>query len=147
LGEKGLRMAYEECVGTRESFESKNVVSLAEIHKLISQPWFADGINLTALVSNMSNKILMNSKIKKKLFHILLIKELFSLPACDCKTFKKIVSRKANEITASSMPPHPLFGHPSALIYLLRLLALGLDKSTHEPLTDHFESDPLPLSG
>jgi hypothetical protein len=74
LGERGLQREYEACVGTRESFEGKNVVSLAEIHRVLSQEWFREGINLTALVSNMSNKILMNSKIKKKLFHLLLIR-------------------------------------------------------------------------
>lgn len=68
----------------------------------------------------------MNSKIKKKLFHLLLIKELFGLPLLDCKDFKKMVSRKANEITSSKLPNHSLFQHPSALIYLLRLLAEGL---------------------
>lgn len=96
LAELGLKQTYEDCVGTRESFESKNVVSLAEIHKVITQDWFRENINLTALVSNMSNKILMNSKIKKKLFHLLLIKELFTLPSLDVKEFKKQVSRKAN---------------------------------------------------
>jgi hypothetical protein len=70
-------------VGTRESFEGKNVVSLAEIYRVMSQPWFAATINLPALVSNMSNKILMNSKIKKKLFHLLLVKDLFAIPLDD----------------------------------------------------------------
>jgi hypothetical protein len=63
---------------------------------VLSQEWFREGINLTALVSNMSNKILMNSKIKKKLFHLLLIRELFSLPRHDAKEFKKLVSRRAS---------------------------------------------------
>jgi len=62
----------------------------------MSQEWFNQGINMTALVSNMSNKILMNSKIKKKLFHLLLIKELFAIPLQDAREFKKQVSKKAN---------------------------------------------------
>lgn len=70
-------------MGTRESFEGKNVVSLAEIYRVMSQSWFAQSINLPALISNMSNKILMNSKIKKKLFHLLLVRELFAIPLED----------------------------------------------------------------
>lgn len=87
----------------------------------------------------------MNSKIKKKLFHLLLIKELFSLPHLDVKEFKKQVSRKANEITISQLPNHLLFSHPSALIYLLRLLAQGLEKANNETLIDHLESNQLPF--
>ena len=51
----------------------------------MSQPWFRESINITMLLSNMSNKILMNSKIKKKLFHLLLIKELFAIPLADSR--------------------------------------------------------------
>lgn len=96
LSEVGLRSEYEACVGTRESFEGKNVVSLAEIYRVMSQPWFATAINLPALLSNMSNKILMNSKIKKKLFHLLLVRGLFAIPLHDPRQFKKLVSRHAN---------------------------------------------------
>jgi PIN domain nuclease of toxin-antitoxin system len=92
-------------VGTREGFEGKNVVSLAEIHKVMSQEWFSKGINLAALVSSMSNKILMNSKIKKKLFHLLLIKELFTIPVDDAREFKKMVSKKSSLIRNSSCLP------------------------------------------
>jgi hypothetical protein len=126
LSERGLRKEYEACVGTRESFEGKNVVSLAEIHRVMSQEWFSDGINLAALVSSMSNKILMNSKIKKKLFHLLLIRELFTIPLQDPREFKKQVSKKANEVAESKLPDDPLFNFPSALIYLLHLFAEGL---------------------
>ena len=49
----------------------------------MSQGWFRESINIDVLLSNMSNKILMNSKIKKKLFHLLLIKELFIIPLQD----------------------------------------------------------------
>lgn len=93
----------------------------------------------------MSNKILMNSKIKKKLFHLLLIRDLFQLPSQDCKDFKKMVSRRAGEITNSRLPTHSLLNHPSALIYLLRLFADGLGKANNETLTDHLESDQLPI--
>ncbi len=79
LSEIGCQRYYEECVGTRKSFEGKNVVSLTQIHKLMSQTWFKKYINIDVLISNMSNKILMNSKIKKKLFHLLLAKKLFEI--------------------------------------------------------------------
>ncbi len=113
-------------MGTRESFEGKNVVSLAEIYKVLSQEWFIESINLGALVSNMSNKILMNSKIKKKLFHLLLVKELFTISLEEGREFKKIVSKRACEISQSKLPTDILFDFPSALIYLLNLFANGL---------------------
>ena len=74
-----------------------------------------------ALSSNMSNKILMNSKIKKKLFHLLLIREIFNVPRTDQREFKKLVSKLANDVSHSKLPNDPLFDHPSALIYLLSL--------------------------
>ena len=74
-----------------------------------------------ALSSNMSNKILMNSKIKKKLFHLLLIREIFNVPRTDQREFKKLVSKLANDVSNSKLPNDPLFDHPSALIYLLSL--------------------------
>jgi hypothetical protein len=92
----------------------------------MSQEWFSDGINLAALVSSMSNKILMNSKIKKKLFHLLLIRELFTIPLQDPREFKKQVSKKANEVSESKLPDDQLFNFPSALIYLLHIFAEGL---------------------
>ena len=69
----------------------------------------------------------MNSKIKKKLFHLLLIRELFALPLEDPKEFKKLVSKKASEVSQSRLPDDPLFAYPSALIYLLRLFSKALD--------------------
>lgn len=74
----------------------------------------------------MSNKILMNSKIKKKLFHLLLVRDLFAIPLDDPREFKKLVSRHANEVAQSRLPSDPLFDYPSALIYLLSLFADGL---------------------
>jgi hypothetical protein len=69
----------------------------------------------------MSNKILMNSKIKKKLFHLLLIRDLLLLPRQDPREFKKMVSKLANDVAHSRLPNDPLFSFPSALIYLLSL--------------------------
>lgn len=49
-----------------------------------------NNINLVALASNMSNKILMNSKIKKSFFHLLLIRELFFIPTWRPQRIQKI---------------------------------------------------------
>jgi hypothetical protein len=68
----------------------------------------------------------MNSKIKKKLFHLLIIRELFTIPVEDVREFKKQVSRKANEVSESKPPSDDLFNFPSALIYLLHIFAWGL---------------------
>jgi hypothetical protein len=70
LNDIGLRELYEQCVGTRELFEGKNVVSLAVLHQLISQPWFTEAVDRDALLASVCSKILVNSKIKKKLFHL-----------------------------------------------------------------------------
>jgi len=52
------------------------------------------------LEANISNKILMNSKIKKKLFHIKVAKVLLNSDTVDPKIYKKNVSRSANKIAA-----------------------------------------------
>jgi hypothetical protein len=85
----------------------------------------------------MSNKILMNSKIKKKLFHLLLIRELFSIPLEDPREFKKIVSKRASEVSQSHLPTDALFDYPSALIYLLSLFADGLS-ATEKPAEERY---------
>jgi hypothetical protein len=65
----------------------------------------------------------MNSKIKKKLFHLLLIRELFTIPLHDAREFKKMVSKKANEVSESNLPNDELFSFPSGLIYLLHIFS------------------------
>jgi len=47
-------------------------VSLDMIFNLTREPWFERNINKNQVLINISNKILMNSKIKKKLFHLLI---------------------------------------------------------------------------
>lgn len=78
---------------------------------------------MLGLMCSMSNKILMNSKIKKKLFHLLLIRELFTIPLHDAREFKKMVSKKANEVSESNLPNDELFSFPSGLIYLLHIFS------------------------
>ena len=110
----------------------------------MSQQWFGEGINFPALVSNISNKILMNSKIKKKLFHLLLVRELFSIPLENAREFKKLVSRRANEVAQSHLPDDPLFAYPSALIYLLSLLAERLIEPQNGPRPVLLSSEEIP---
>ena len=70
LNELGLRGLYEKCVGSREFFETKNVVSLSVLHKLLSQGWFEQQVDRAALLRSVSNRLLVNSKIKRKIFHL-----------------------------------------------------------------------------
>lgn len=63
----------------------------------------------------------MNSKIKKKLFHLKVAKILLHSEATDAKVYKKNVSRGANKIAAEIQEDDQLFEHPSSIIYLLNL--------------------------
>ena len=76
------------------------MVSLGLIHQLITQSWFNKNVDRQVLLANLSNKIMMNSKIKKKLFHLKVAKAIFSLPLMEAKEFKKTVSKEANNIAA-----------------------------------------------
>lgn len=51
----------------------------------------------------------MNSKIKKKLFHLKVAKVLLHLRADDAKEYKKNVSRSANAIAATLEEDDDLF--------------------------------------
>lgn len=79
LAEIGLKEEYELAVGSREEFEGKNVVSLSLIHRLMGAEWFRVSVDVRVVVSTICNKILMNSKIKKKLFHLYIVKNLFQV--------------------------------------------------------------------
>lgn len=98
LADLGFKQDYQRCVGTREEFQGKNVVSLSLIFQLLSEQWFHRNVNKRLLEANISNKILMNSKIKKKLFHLKVAKILLNSEAFDAKVYKKNVSRGANKI-------------------------------------------------
>lgn len=100
LADLGFKQDYQRCVGTREEFQGKNVVSLSLIFQLLSEEWFHRNVNKTLLEANISNKILMNSKIKKKLFHLKVAKILLHSEAHDAKVYKKNVSRGANKIAS-----------------------------------------------
>lgn len=109
LADLGFKEDYERCVGTREEFEGKNVVSLTLIYQLFSEPWFQRSVNKRLLEANISNKILMNSKIKKKLFHIKVANVLLNYDIVDAKNYKKNVSRSANKIAAEIEEDDELF--------------------------------------
>jgi hypothetical protein len=63
----------------------------------------------------------MNSKIKKKLFHVYIVKSLFEVFDSDLKEFKKRISKLANSICEQSYDEDELFEFPSSILYLLRL--------------------------
>ena len=85
-------------MGSRSDFEGKNVVSLSSIYVLISQDWFRRNINKELALTHISNKILLNSKIKKKLFHLLIAHLILTLTFLDVPDFKRKISREANII-------------------------------------------------
>ncbi len=121
LSELGYREAYEQCVGCRSEFEGKNVVSLGSMHLLITQGWFQRNISREAAVAHISNKIFINSKIKKKLFHVLIAHAILAHSALELTEFKRKISREANAIARRPLPHDELFTHPNAIIYLLHL--------------------------
>ncbi len=65
---------------------------------LISQDWFRRNINKEMALAHISNKILLNSKIKKKLFHLLIAHLILTLTFLDVPDFKRKISREANII-------------------------------------------------
>jgi hypothetical protein len=108
-------------VGKRCDFEGKNVVSLTSIFTLITQDWFRRNINREAALAHLSNKVLINSKIKKKLFHLLIAHLILMPDHRELKEFKRRISREANLIARKQLPHDELFAYPNAVIYLLHL--------------------------
>jgi hypothetical protein len=104
LADLGYKEAYENCVGGRSEVEGRNVVSLGTIYALISQGWFVRNVNRESALSHISNKILLNSKIKKKLFHLLMASLILGSYFQDVKDFKRKVSREANTISKKFYP-------------------------------------------
>ena len=121
LADLGYKEAYESCVGGRSEVEGRNVVSLGTIYALISQGWFVRNVNRELALSHISNKILLNSKIKKKLFHLLMAGLILGSFFQDVKDFKRRVSREANAISEKCYPNEEVFAYPNAIIYLLHL--------------------------
>jgi hypothetical protein len=72
-------------------------------------------------LAHISNKIFINSKIKKKLFHILIAHVILMTNHNDLKDFKRRVSKEANIIARKPLPQDDVFSHPNAIIYLLHL--------------------------
>ena len=69
------------------------MVSLSTIYTLITQDWFIRNIDKHKALSHISNKILLNSKIKKKLFHLLIVHLIINEMFIDLKDFRRKVSR------------------------------------------------------
>ena len=91
------------------------------MHVLITQDWFVRNIGREAAIAHISNKIFINSKIKKKLFHVLIAHFILSSGHLELKDFRRRVSREANTIARRALPQDDLFSHPNAIIYLLHL--------------------------
>lgn len=92
------------------------------IFNLTREPWFERNINKSQVVVNISNKILMNSKIKKKLFHLLMGQYiLLEDSSKEIKEFKKNISKMASKISTENLPSDELFSHPNSIIYLLNM--------------------------
>jgi hypothetical protein len=142
LTELGYKEAYEKCVGCRSEVEGKNVVSLGSIFVLITQDWFVRNINRQSALSHISIKILLNSKIKKKLFHLLIVDLILNGHFADCKDFKRKISREANIISKKHYPNDEIFSYPNAIIYLLHLflkiLLFHANKKGYNKLEDEF---------
>ena len=116
------------------------MVSLSSIYTLITQDWFRRNINNENLLAHISNKILLNSKIKKKLFHLLIAQTILMHTYFDPKDFKRRVSKEANIIARKPAPTDHLFDYPNAIIYLLHLflkiLLFHANKKTYNKLED-----------
>lgn len=128
LNDLGLRNNYEECVGTRELFEGKNVVSLAVLHHLISKPWFTRVVDRQMLLSVVCNKIMVNSKIKKKLFHLKVAEILIACNLPNERDFRHHVSRSVAQLSTACVEPDEFFNYPNLTIYLFHLMASVIDQ-------------------
>lgn len=103
LSDLGFREMYEECVGTRELFEGKNVVSLAVIHQLITQKWFIKGVDRSHLLGIVCSKILVNSKIKKKIFHLKVAEMIINCAIHNEKDFRHYVSKQIATLATATI--------------------------------------------
>ena len=114
------------------------------MHQLLTESWFLGNVNKRILEANISNKILLNSKIKKKLFHLKVTNILLNTRTTDPKEYKKLVSRKANNIASNIVENDEIFEYPSSLIYLLNLVHNTLrhySKLTPESLENEDNDD------
>lgn len=87
----------------------------------------------------------MNSKIKKKLFHLLIAQYiLLQDSSTEIKEFKKNISRMASSIASQNLPTDDLFYHPNSIIYLLsmflRIFRHSLESKALEKLDDEFDN-------
>lgn len=56
------------------------MVSLSVLYGLISQKWFEENVDRDNMLKVVSNKILLNSKIKKKVFHLKIAEVVIKAP-------------------------------------------------------------------
>ena len=124
------------------------MVSLSEIYSLLVQDWFVRNVNPSEAVVHISNKILLNSKIKKKMFHLLIAQLILLGTFADCKDFRRKVSKEAILISKKPLPNDETFAYPNVIIYLLQLfrkilLSHANKKSYNNKIEDEFSKMSL----
>lgn len=120
---------------------------LISIYTLVTQDWFLRNINKQEALSHLSNKILINSKIKKKLFHLLIAQLILMTDFIDVKDFKRKISREANLIAKRKLANDEIFAYPNAIIYLLhvflKILLFHAKKKGYNKLEEEFSKMSL----
>lgn len=90
---------------------------------------------------------MLNSKIKKKLFHLLIAHLILSTDFIDSKDFKRKVSKEANIISKKYQQNDDIFSYPNAIIYLLHLfrktLLFHANKKGYNKLEEDLEKMSL----
>ena len=79
------------------------MVSQAGIHQLITQKWFGEGVDRSHLVGIVCSKILVNSKIKKKIFHLKVAEVIINSHADNEKDFRHYVSKQIATLATASI--------------------------------------------
>ena len=79
------------------------MVSLAVIHQLITQRWFVEGVDRTHLLGIVCSKILVNSKIKKKIFHLKVAEVIINSHFYHEKDISHDVSKQIATLATSSI--------------------------------------------
>ena len=126
LNELQLRQLYEDCVGTREFYETKNVVSLSVVYTLLSQPWFKTRVDRAALLRAVSNRLLVNSKVKRKAFHLKMAQVLLGEVFESERRFKDAISTGMARLSKAVFKTHDGLIFPNVTLFLMHLLAAVL---------------------
>jgi hypothetical protein len=110
------------------------VVSLAVIHQLITQGWFLEGVDRNNLLAIVCSKILVNSKIKKKIFHLKVAEVIINSQIANEKEFRHYVSKQIAILATAKIENDEFLSFPNLTLYLFHLMA--------RTLCDHLEPQP-----